>query len=365
MAKGRGMRVALVHDFLVREGGAEQVLSVLANMFPEAPIYTLVADFSRAGKRYGKRRVISSFLERFPKSTALYQWYLPLMPKAIESFDFSDYDLILASSSAFAKGIVPPANATVVCYCHTPTRYLWTDAVTYVNDLRVPRVFKPFIRYELSRLREWDYVSAQRPDVFLANSENVQRRIQKYYRRTSSVLYPPVAIDTFLPSAEHKQYFLAGGRIVAYKRFDLIVTAFNKLGISIKIFGDGPLKEKLMKNAKNNVEFLGWVNHDTLQKLYAGARAFINPQEEDFGITMVEALASGRPIIAFKGGGALEIVQEGVNGAFFEEQTWEALADTVVRFKPQNFNPQIIRESAVRFDTKTFKERLLEILKRL
>lgn len=360
--KKKPLRIALVHEFLVQDGGAEQVLRVLADMFPDAPIYTLVADFSKAAKHFDKKRVRTSFIQKFPFSRTKYQWYLPFMPAAIESFDLSAFDIVISSSSAFAKGVITQQDTIHICYCHSPTRYLWTDSHSYVKDLSVPGLVKRLIPHQLSRLRVWDFAAAQRPDIFIANSKNVQKRIRKYYRRDSQVVYPPVPTQNFFVSDTTEPYFLAGGRLVGYKRFDIIVEAFNHLGIPLKIFGTGPLSDELRSRSKKNIEFLGQISDIALRKLYAQAQAYINPQEEDFGLTMTEALASGCPVIAYEAGGAREIVTEPINGTFFHEQTWEVLADAVVRFRDADFDRGAIQQSAQPFSEIAFKQTINEII---
>ena len=356
------LKVALINDFLVQDGGAERVFAVFCEMFPKAPIYTIVADFNKAAKRYPKKRVRTSFIQHFPNGKRKHQWYLPFMSAAIESFDFSQYDLVISSSSAFAKGALTQPNTIHISYCHSPTRYLWMDTHSYVRDLSVPSTIKKIIPFYLSKLREWDFNAAQRPDVFIANSQTVKRRIKKYYRRDSQVIYPPIPVNTFKSSDARGDYFLAGGRLVAYKHFDLIVEAFNHLGIPLKIYGTGTLKKLLVKSAKKNISFLGRVSDEELRKLYAHAKGYINPQEEDFGLTMVEALASGCPVIAYNIGGASEIVKEGVNGTFFDEQTWEALADSIIRLREMSFTVSDIIASARKFSETAFKEQMRKII---
>ena len=360
--KTQKKKIALVHDFLVQDGGAEQVLHILADMFPEAPIFTLVADYNKAARSFDKKRIHTSFIQSFPMAQRRYQWYLPFMPAAIESFDLSAYDLVISSSSAFAKGVLTQPHNIHICYCHSPTRYLWTDTHSYIRDLSVPGVIKKVLPGVLSRLRVWDYQAAQRPDYFIANSDNVLKRIKKYYRRDATVMYPPIDTNAFSVRATTDDYFLAGGRLVGYKRFDMIVRAFNQLGIPLKVFGTGPLLESLKSEAKKNITFLGAVSDDKLKELYAQAKGYINPQEEDFGLTMIEAVASGCPVIAYKAGGSREIVKEGVNGTFFEEQTWEALADAVVRLRDKTFDKETVRTTAEPFSITSFQKQLLSFL---
>jgi glycosyltransferase involved in cell wall biosynthesis len=362
MSTGKKPRIALVHDFLVQDGGAEQVLRVLASMFPEAPIYTLIADYKKAAGTFDKNRIRTSFLQKYPFSIKKYQWYLPLMPRAIEAFDFDEYDIVISSASAFAKGVITGSQTLHICYCHTPTRYLWTDTHSYIQALRVPYVLKKLLPILIAKLRNWDYQAAQRPDAFVANSKTVERRIKKYYRRNSKIIYPPVPVEMFQVQSKKENYFLAGGRIVAYKRFDIVVEAFNRLKIPIKIFGTGPLLNELKNKAKSNIEFLGWTDDASVKNLYASAKCFINPQEEDFGITMVEALASGCPVIAYNKGGAAEIVKDGVSGTLFDEQTWESLANSVIRLREKEFDYSLIQSNAKQFSEKSFREKILNII---
>jgi len=358
------MKVALVHDHLVQYGGAERVLKALHDLFPEAPIYTLLYDAKAMGNDFVKRDIRPSFLQKWPGAIKHYMWYLPLMPTAVESYDLSGYDLVISSTSALAKGIITSPKTLHLCYCHTPTRYLWTDTHTYLRDLKKNRLVKrlglPFLTY----LRQWDRLAADRVDQFIANSKNVSERIQKYYRRPSEVIYPPVEIGTFQPAERVNHYYVAGGRLVSYKRFDIVVQAFNRLGIPLKIFGTGPEEKNLRKMAKPHIEFVGKVTDQRKAELYAHALAFINPQDEDFGITVVEAMAAGRPVIAYPAGGALETVIPGVTGEFFDEQTWESLGDTVIRFRPENYNPERIRHHAEQFGPEQFRKRMTDFVEK-
>ncbi|MFH1030774.1 MAG: glycosyltransferase [bacterium] len=357
------MKVALVHDFLIQNGGAEAVVKIFAEMFPEAPIFTLVSDERKMDPYFRNRQIIPSFIENMPFGKCKYQWFLPLMPLAIEQLNLMNYDLIISSSSAFAHGVITNPDAMHICYCHTPTRYLWTDTYDYVKELKHNIIIRKAIPFALSKIRMWNRLAAERPNFFLANSKCVQRRIERYYNRKSDIIYPPVETGKFFIADDveidkNKGYFLVGGRLVAYKRYDLVVTAFNKLGMRLKIFGDGPEEKKLKQMARGNIEFLGRASDEERGELYKKAIAFIHPQEEDFGITAVESMASGRPVIAFKKGGALETVVENETGVFFEEQNWPALADTIIKFKPEMFNPQLIRQHAEKFDVRVFKERI-------
>ncbi|MEK7637571.1 MAG: glycosyltransferase [Patescibacteria group bacterium] len=352
------MKVALVHDHLAQDGGAERVVRVFQRMFPGAPLFTLVYRPDRAHPDFRGTDIRTSFLQRWPLATRLYQWYLPLMPTAVERFDLRGYDLVLSSSASFAKGVITDPATLHACYLHSPTRYLWNDTVSYVNELRYARLLRSIAPLYLNRIRMWDRLAADRVDDFIVNSRLVQQRLWKYYHRQGTIIHPPVNVERFTLSDRPGTYYLAGGRLVSYKRFDLAVEAFNHLRLPLKIYGDGPAEPQLRAMAKPNIEFLGRVPDRQLQELYRGAIAFINPQQEDFGITMVEAMAVGRPVIAYASGGALETVKPNITGALFQDHDWEALADTVIRFKPEQYQPRTIRAWAETFGVDRFIQQL-------
>lgn len=358
------MKVGIVHEHLAQDGGAEKVLKAFQEIYPDSPTYTLVYDKKRANPAFLKKEIKTSFIQRMPLGVRKYKWFLPFMAGAVEAYDLREYDVILSSSSAFAKGVITLPRTAHISYCHSPTRYLWSDSHSYIEELAYNRLLKKFLRFYLTKLRIWDRLAADRVDQFIANSQCVRQRIKKYYRREAAIIYPPVETKQFYVSEKKGNYYLAGGRLVAYKRFDITVRAFSRLGIPLKIFGVGPEYEKLKEIAKPNIEFIGKVGQDDLKKLYSQCLAFINPQEEDFGITPIESMASGRPVIAYAAGGALETVKEGETGVFFEDQEWEALADTVIRFKPENFSPEKIKAHALEFDTEKFKERIKNFVER-
>lgn len=365
------MKVALIHDHLAQDGGAEKVLKVLSEMFPEAPIYTLLYEQKQVNKYFQGRHIETSVIQKLPGGVRHYQWYLAFMPLAVEFFDLSDYDLVISDASAFAKGVITKPDCLHLCYCHTPTRYLWSDTHQYINELKYNKWFKKLISLVLSRIRLWDRLAADRVDFFIANSRAVQSRIAKYYRRDSVVIYPPVETERFAVSDLSQQkpeerYFLAGCRLAPYKRIDLVVEAFKLLGpeYRLKIFGDGidlPRLKKLAGEAPN-IEFLGRVSEAEKAGLYSGAQAFINPQEEDFGITVVEAMAAGRPVVAYRRGGALESIREGETGIFFNEQTPASLAAALRGFSAAAFNPQAIRAWSEKFSVANFKQQITEFI---
>lgn len=359
------MNICLVHDHLAQLGGAEKTLKALTEVFPQAPIYTLLYRSENVEDFFPHQKIYTSFLHRMPGGISRYQWFMPLMPSAVESFDLQGYDVVLSSSSSFAKGVITPVDAVHACYCHTPTRYLWHYNHRYIDELAVPNFLKKIISLYLSRIRQWDVAAAQRVDYFIANSQTTRRRIRKYYGRDSVVINPPVDTHQFGIASEIHDYFLTGGRLTPYKRFDLAIAAFNKLQLPLYIFGSGPDYRRLRRLAGPTIRFLGKISDERKAFYLSHSRAFIHPQEEDFGITQVEALASGRPVIAYDGGGAGEIITSGETGILFSEQNWEALADAVIRFMHTSefdFNPTHIKRYAERFGVERFKREITEYI---
>lgn len=372
------MKVALIHDHLAQAGGAEKVLKVLAEMFPEAPIYTLLYEKKNVDKNFAGRQIETSIIQRLPGGVRHYKWYLFFMPMAVEFFDLRNFDLVISDASAFAKGVITTPDTLHICYCHTPTRYLWSDAHQYLNELKYNKWLKKIISLTLGRLRLWDFVAAQRVDFFVANSETVQKRINKYYRRDSEIIYPPVETNKFKladlsQQRKEDRYFLLGCRLAPYKRADIVVQAFKALGpnFRLKIFGDGldlPRLRYLAGDA-DNIEFLGRVSEEKKVDLYAQALAFINPQEEDFGITAVEAMAAGRPVLAYRRGGVTETVIENETGLFFDEQTPEALMSLLRKFVgdldsgQKVWDSQLIRQHAEQYSVEKFKQQILDFIK--
>ncbi len=354
------MKVALIHDHLAQDGGAEKVLKVLADLFPEAPIYTLLYEKKNVDKYFKDKHIETSIIQKLPGGVKHYQWYMPLMPMAVEFFDLRNYDLVISDASAFAKGVITSPNALHICYCHTPTRYVWDYTHQYINELKYNKYLKKIISLVLNYIRLWDRMAADRVDKFIANSKTVQQRIKKYYRRNSIVIYPPVELDKFYILDDLADYFLIGGRLAPYKRVDMVIEACNKLNKKLKIFGDGVDLPRLKEIAgdNENIEFLGRVDDKTRAELYSKCQAFLNPQEEDFGITVIESMASGRPVIAYRKGGAAETVIENVTGKFFNKQTVEDLVEVLRNFNSRSFDPKIIRQHAEKFSTERFKKEI-------
>jgi glycosyltransferase involved in cell wall biosynthesis len=354
------MKIALVHDYLVQYGGAERVLEAFTELFPEASIYTLLYDKDAMHGVFAQKRIHTSFLQKIPGALRNHRAFPMLMPIAIEQFDFSPYDIVLSDSSSYAKGIITRPETLHICYLHTPMRYAWDDCQKYAQDFGLPSFVKKLVPLFMSPLRLWDRSAADRPDHIIANSEFVRKRIRKYYRRESVVIHPPVNVGNFFVAKEEdrKDYFLMVGRLIAYKRHDIAIEACNRLHIPLKIIGRGPEMERLKKIAGPTIEFLGRVPDGDLPRYYAQCRGFIFPQEEDFGIVAIEAMASGRPIVAYRGGDIPEHLEEGKMGVFFNDQTAEAIEATLRAFRDKDYDSEYIRGRALRFDATLFKEKI-------
>ncbi len=350
------MKTALVHDWLVGVGGGEKCLEAIYDLFP-SPIYTLVKDeWKIQGLRCAQAVLHSSFLQKFPRASSAYRNYLPLFPQAIEQFDLSGYDLILSTSHAVAKGVLTHSEQLHICYCFTPMRYAWDLTHTYLRELGSLRKF--CARLALKSLREWDLLSSNRVDHFVAISHYIARRIQKVYGKEATVIYPPVATRNFSPDPQKEEFYLTASRLVPYKKIDMIVETFAQMpDKKLVVIGDGPEMSKVKKKAAKNIEILGHQSDAVLRQHYAKAKAFVYAAEEDFGIVMVEAQASGTPVIAFGRGAALEIVVEEKTGIFFPDQTIESLAVAVEDFERRQelFDPQTIKAHAETFSEERFK----------
>lgn len=358
------MKIAFVHDYLNQYGGAERVLQVLCSMFPEAPIYTTLYDPDATGRVFEGRLIRTSFLQHVPGASRHHHLFPWLMPLAVEQFDLSGYDIVFSISSSFAKGVITKPDTRHISYCLTPIRYLWDDSHKYLHESNYPVLVKKFIPFFLSYLRIWDKEASIRPDEMVAISRFVSGRIKKYYNRSTDVIYPPVNMEKFRIAPTIGNYFLVVGRLVPYKKFDVVIRVFNELGWPLKIAGTGPQLEALKHIAKPNIEFIGAVDDEQLANLYMYAKALIFPQEEDFGIVPLEAMASGRPVIAYAGGGALETIVDGTSGIFFQEQTEASLTEALKRFASLQFDPMACRAQAEKFSVSAFQEAIRDVLER-
>lgn len=349
------MKVAITADWLTAYGGAERVLTHLHAMFPSAPVYTSVFLPSRMPAAMRAWDIRTSFLQRVPFARRRHRAFLPLMPLAFEQFDLGDYDVVLTTASACAKGVITGPETINVCYCYTPPRYLWEQYHAYTNGRRGRALIAPLAHW----LRVWDRVAADRVDHFIAISGTVAQRIRHQYRREAEVIYPPVETDRIVPNHRAPEdFYLVVSRLVPYKRIDLAIGAANRLPRPLWIVGDGPERRRLEAMAGPTVRFLGSLPDDDVARLYARCRAFIFPGLEDFGMAPVEGQAAGRPVIAYGRGGALETVIPGATGLYFEQQTVDALVEAVERFERLAFDPAVCRRSAERFDSRIFRARL-------
>ena len=352
------MKVAIIHYWLVTMRGGEQVLEGLLDLFPQADLFTHVLDKAKVSPAIAERPIQTTLINRLPLARRHYQKYLPLMPLALERLDLRPYDLVISSESGPAKGVLTRPETLHVCYCHTPMRYCWDLFHDYRESAgRLTRlVMEPALHF----LRMWDLASSARVDRFVANSHNVARRIAKHYRRSAEVVHPPVDTAAFTPGNGHEGFYLFVGQLIPYKRPDLAVEACLQSGRRLTVVGEGPMLEGLRSRAGGRVTFLNRQSPADLASLYAGCRALIFPGEEDFGIVPVEAMASGRPVIAYGRGGALETVLEGKTGLFFPDPNQAALVEALDRFEAQEkvFNPRDIAAHAGSFDAGVFKRRM-------
>ncbi len=359
------IKVALVHDFLDTYGGAEKVLEAICEIFPQAPIYTLLYDKNKMREMFSDKEIHTSFLQKFPQFIKKRKRYLlPLMPTAPETFDLRDFDLVISSSGAWSKAIVTRLNTKHICYMHSPMRFVWDYNEKYLKEIKekVGILKRMFLTY----LRVWDFQASQRPDIVIANSAYTKKRIDKFYRRNSTVIYPPIEKrEVAKMTITEKGYFLVVSRLSAYKKVDLVVEVFNKMGLPLIVIGEGEQMPKLHKIAKSNIKILGWQSDEKVAQYYKNARALIFASVDDFGMTAVEAMSQGTPVIAVRKGGIKEIVKEGITGEFFNAQTIETLADGIRRFleKENNYDRETIKKEAQKFSKEKFKNDLIKIIK--
>jgi glycosyltransferase involved in cell wall biosynthesis len=354
------MKVALVHDWMNQIGGAEDVLEVLVELFPEAPIFTSLYAADKMPGHWQQWEIHTSFIDRLPLSHRRQQIYFPLYPMAFEQFDLNDFDLVLSNKSGFCHGVISDEETRHICYCLTPTRYVWRYH-QYAEQENISRLVRLLLQPFLIGLRKWDHLAADRVDHFIAISNTVRRRIAKVYQRDSTIIHPPVDTGRFEPATKIEDYYLIVGRLVPYRRIDLLIEAFNIIQRPLVIAGAGRDRQRLEQMAKSNITFLGYVDDDTLPDLMARCRAFLFPGEEDFGIAPIQAMAAGRPVIAYEAGGAVETVTMDT-GRLFAEQSVTAIINAVEEFDPSSVDVSRLREHALMFDTKVFKRKLMDFI---
>ena len=353
------MRVAIIHYWLVGMRGGEKVLEELCLLYPQADIFTHVHDPARTSAVINAHRVTTTFIARLPFARRLYQRYLPLMPSALEELDLTGYDLVLSSEAGPAKGVITHPDALHICYCHSPMRYLWDQYHTYRGQ--AGRLTRLVMSLTMPALRAWDVASSARVDHFVANSRFIARRIAKAYRRESTVIYPPVDLDAFaVHPAPSREAYVAIGQLVPYKHFDLAVAACTALGRRLIVIGTGADEARLKAMAGPTVTFKGWASKEELREAYANCRALLFPGEEDFGIVPLEAMASGRPVIAYGSGGALDTVVPGETGVFFARLSVGALTQAILDFEANEagFDPERMRRHACGFGRDVFRGKI-------
>jgi glycosyltransferase involved in cell wall biosynthesis len=375
------LKVALVHDWLTGMRGGERVLERLCHAFPDAPIHTLIWNRGSVSSALESRRIEASFLQRVPGVARHYRWYLPLFPRAIESFDLTGYDVVVSSSHCVAKGVRVPRGTFHLSYVHTPMRYIWDLETQYFPPGRFPWPVSIYVRSTCAALRRWDVASTQGVHALLSNSRHVAARIRRHWRRDAETVYPPIELDRFAPRRGARDYYLLAGAAAPYKRGDLAIEACRILGRRLVVAGSGPLERRLRELAGPDVEFLGWVADERMAELYAGARGLLFPGEEDFGMIPLEALASGCPVVAFGQGGALETVGSGAvaadlerierggtaavpGGVLFGAQTAASMVEGLRILEQREWDPERLRALATPFATAAFDRRFREAFER-
>ncbi len=360
------MKKALISDWYYVNGGAEKVIHSINSIWDDFDHFALIDFLNDEDRKFilNGKKAKTSFIQKLPTVKKNHRKFLQLFPIAIEQFDLRDYDLIISSSSAVAKGIKTNKNQLHICYCHSPMRYAWDLREQYLKDAGLNKGLKGlYTKSVLDKIQKWDLSNSDNVDFFIANSKHIAERIKKIYNRESTVIYPPVDVDFFSLEEIKEDYYFTASRLVQYKKTQLIIEAFNQLPhLKLIVAGDGPELEKLQKTAKNNIEFVGYIENKKLRSLMQKAKAFVFAAEEDFGIIPVEAQACGTPVIALAKGGTLETVIENKTGIFFVEQSAEKIKQAVLNFETKNFDPQIIREHAVTFSKQRFEKEIKEFI---
>ena len=359
----RGARVALVHDWLTGMRGGEKVLEALADLVPDASLFTLLHVPGAVSPRLEALRPGVSFVQHLPDARRRYRWYVGLFPAAVEQFDLDEFDLVLSTSHCAAKSVVRTGRARHVCYCHTPMRYAWDQFDNYFGAQRVGPLRNRLFRLAFSRLARWDAATAGRVDRYVANSHHVAARIRRYYNREATVVHPPVDTAFYNPNGSPSgSYFLIVSALVPYKRIEMAMDACRLARVPLRIAGEGPERERLQALAGPDVEFMGWRSDEEIRELYRGARALLLPGEEDFGIAPVEALACGRPVVGLARGGVTETVSDGVTGVLVDEPTADAFAAGIARAAALRFDAGHIRNQALRFSVSRFHDEMRPLL---
>lgn len=356
-------KVAIIHDWLVNYGGAERVVEAFLEIYPEADIYTLVYDEKKMGKIFLKQKVKTTFIQKFPKATKIYTKLLPFMPYAFEELDLSEYDLVISSSSCCAKGVITGPNTKHISYVHSPMRYAWDLYHDYKK--RSGKLTKFFMSIFMKNLREWDYTSSQRIDIILANSNYVAKRINKFWNRECTVIYPPVDIDRLSPNGrEAEDFYVVFSRFVPYKKIDLAIKACKELNKKLVVIGDGEQRDYLKSLGNENITFTGRISDEEVKDYLQRCKAMIFCAEEDFGIVPLEAQACGRPVIAYRKGGVLETVIDEVTGVFFDKQEVESIVKAIEKFEKLNLDTQRIHRHALKFSRERFKNEIRGVVQK-
>ena len=357
------MRVALVHDWLITMRGGEAVLAEMASFFPAAPIFTLLRHPECAGGELDLHPIHTTWLQHLSLGGRYHRSLLPFMPEAVAGIDLAGFDLIISSSHCVAKGVIPPPGAVHLCYCHTPMRYVWDQRQQYLS--RVLRPVRPLVAAYLEKLRTWDVVSAARVDHFVANSQLVGRRIERYWRREAQVIPPPVDVDFFTPGGTRGDHLLMVAALVPYKMVDTGIAVARELDMPLHIIGEGPLRRSLVRCARGSAEFLGRVSRERLRDEYRSAALLLVPNTEDFGMVAVEALACGTPVVGLDASGTADIVISGEHGELAAEGTVKALAAACTRVLGREFAVATLRKRAESFSRARFRRRFTYLLERV